>query len=71
MDKVTSPVKVDRIKEIARKMILFGSNNIEGDKAAFEENIEMDLEKINLHLSMIEFVCVCSENNYFAIKQLR
>jgi hypothetical protein len=71
MDKVNSSVKVDRIKELARKMILFGSNNLEGNRAAFEENIEMDMEKINLHLSMIEFACVCSENNYYAVKQLR
>jgi hypothetical protein len=30
--------------------------------------MELDFERINLHLSMVEFVTVCCDQNFYAVK---
>lgn len=70
MDKLTSAMKIDRIKDLARKNILINAQ-IESDRVAFEDSLEFDIEKLLLHIAIIELLCVIGDQNFYAIKQIR
>jgi hypothetical protein len=65
----TSSFKVDRVKELARKIIL--ANSVaRADRAQFELDLESEYERLNLHLSIIQLLSKCC-TNFFVTKQLR
>ena len=65
MKKHNENEKVEIVKELVRKRIIAGKN-----KEAQQE-IAGDLLKVNLHVSIVNFLSQCGINNVYGLKQIR
>ena len=65
MNTGTAKEKIEIIQEMVRKRLIFGKqDNAEVELAA-------DIMKVNLHVSIIQFLSTCAEDNIYGVRQIR
>jgi len=60
-------IKIEQIKELCRKMLVFDQNK----KNVRIDELEEDHERVDLHVSLIDYLVSCARQNLFGIKQVR
>jgi len=65
MKKNNEREKIEIIKELVRKRLIFGK----GEEA--DRELANDLLKVNLHVSIISFLASSGINNLYGLKQIR
>lgn len=63
MKKHNEKEKIEIIKELVRKRLIFGKGE--------ESELANDILKVNLHVSIVTFLAHCGLNNLYGLKQIR
>jgi hypothetical protein len=63
MKKHNEREKIEIVKELVRKRMIYGKGE--------EQEIVGDLQKVNLHLSIVQFLAHCGHKNIYGLKQIR